>query len=562
MRDERLIVLLDAYLDGTLSPDEKRELERMLLQSDAARREFWARSSLHGWIHAAAKLNYGVKPASEMARERRELRGDAFESFIHWLRRVSGVGWKIALGAGACVAVMMLWLGIRSLQPMDDDMMVDTGPEPAAKTNLIARVTRGSDVVWDGETNAVDIGSAVASQWLRLKSGALQIEFYSGARVILEGPAAFELISPVEARLDFGKLTAHVPEPAHGFRIYTADATVTDLGTAFGLNCPKAQPAQLEVFEGKVEVATESTNEPRLLTAGEGVEVADRKMGPLPADDHLDFMSPVELARRESTELQARFKGWKVLSRSLDYDPATLVHFDFEDAHDVERNLVNRAPGARVSSRATIMGCDWGEGRWPGKSALEFNSDDDLVRLAVPGKFQSLTYMAWLRVDSLANQWNTLALVDTLRSGETHWEILRDGRVDLAVRVKGGKAAWDHLISPPIITRDYFGKWIQLAAVYDGAAGQMSLYLNGKLVAAKPAERRELTLGTLELGNWTPVTQKPDAKYRIRDFHGRMDEFALLSRPLSTQEIHRLYEIGKPRGTTVVAGVPPSSFKE
>ena len=38
MRDERLIVLLDAYLDGSLTLDEKQELERMLLESDAARR--------------------------------------------------------------------------------------------------------------------------------------------------------------------------------------------------------------------------------------------------------------------------------------------------------------------------------------------------------------------------------------------------------------------------------------------------------------------------------------------------------------------------------------------
>src|SRR6185312_16344932 len=41
MKDERLIVLLDAYLDGVITSEEKQELERMLLQSDAARREFW-----------------------------------------------------------------------------------------------------------------------------------------------------------------------------------------------------------------------------------------------------------------------------------------------------------------------------------------------------------------------------------------------------------------------------------------------------------------------------------------------------------------------------------------
>ena len=34
MKDERLIVLLDAYLDGVLTSEEKLELERMLLESD------------------------------------------------------------------------------------------------------------------------------------------------------------------------------------------------------------------------------------------------------------------------------------------------------------------------------------------------------------------------------------------------------------------------------------------------------------------------------------------------------------------------------------------------
>src|SRR6266542_446459 len=114
MRDERLIVLLDAYLDGALVPDEKQELERMLLESDAARREFWDRASLHGWTHAAAKLNYGAKPAAEVARERRELHGVAFESFISWLTRASRFGWRAILAGASCGAAIMLWLGIRA----------------------------------------------------------------------------------------------------------------------------------------------------------------------------------------------------------------------------------------------------------------------------------------------------------------------------------------------------------------------------------------------------------------------------------------------------------------
>ena len=558
MRDERLIVLLDAFLDGVLTPDEKLELERMLLESDAARREFWDRASLHGWTHAAAKLNYGAKPAAEVARDRRELRGVAIESFISWLTRVSRFGWKAALTGSACGAAIMLWLGIRALQPQvaDDDTadMVAAAPELVANTNFVATLTRGTAVVWEGDTNVVEIGSALAPRWLHLKSGAVQIEFYSGARVILEGPASLELVSQGEARLDYGKLSARVPEPAHGFRVYTPDVTVTDLGTEFGLNLQKAQPVKLEVFEGQVQFAMDATNRPRVLNAGDGVKVTLRQMEPMQEADRTAFLSAQELARRESAELRARYQGWRQAGRLLDYDPSILVHLNFEDEHNLDRNLVNRAANSQAAARAMILGCDWGEGRWPGKAALEFNSLDDRVRLPVPGAFQSLTYLSWLRVDSLPNRWNSLALVDTFRSGETHWQIRRDGSLELSVRIDGGKPSWDHLISKPVITPEHFGKWVEVAAVCDGSTGMMSLYFNGKLIASKyMVQKRVLTLGTLELGNWTTAAKGPDANYRVRDFRGRMDEFALLSRPLTPAEIRRQYELGRPRQVAAVA---------
>src|SRR5258706_15969367 len=112
MKDERLIVLLDAYLDGTLSAEEKREMERMLLESDAARREFWERASLHGWTHAAAKLNYGAKPAAERARDRRGLGGGLFEGFVGGVGRAGRGGWKGGLGGGGGAAGGMVGGGV------------------------------------------------------------------------------------------------------------------------------------------------------------------------------------------------------------------------------------------------------------------------------------------------------------------------------------------------------------------------------------------------------------------------------------------------------------------
>lgn len=559
MKDERLIVLLDAYLDGVLTSDEKLELERMLLQSDGARREFWRRASLHGWTHAAAKVNYGAKPAEEVAREWRALRGIAIESIISWLNRVSQLGWKLVYAGGACAAAVVLWLGIRALQPpiADDDtgVQVTAMPEPLGTTNAIAMLTRGTSVVWDGSSNVVEIGTALASRWLHLKSGAVQIEFYSGARVILEGPASLQLLSQGEARLEYGKLSARVPEPAHGFKVHTPEGTVTDLGTEFGLNYQKAQPVKLEVFEGQVEMATTATNKPRVLNAGEGVAVSALQMQPLPAVNREEFLSAQELAQRESVELRARYANWRQVGRLVDGDPDVLVHFNFEDEHNLDRALVNHAANGRAAAGAMVLGCDWGDGRWPGKAALEFNNPDDHVRVQVPGEFDSLTYMTWVRVDRLANRWNSLALVNTFKAGETHWQIRRDGSLELSVRVEAGKTAWDHLVSPAVITPAYFGKWVQLAAVCDSKSGMMSLYFNGRLVAGKFMSKKPmLTLGTLELGNWTTDAKTPGQDYIVRDFHGRMDDFALLSRPLTAEEIKRQFELGRPRpAVTAVA---------
>ena len=84
-------------------------------------------------------------------------------------------------------------------------------------------------MVW--ADNANEIGSLLDPGVLRLKSGMVQIETYSGARMILEGPAELELLSPQEARLQYGKVSARVPEQAHGFKVYSGELIVTALAT-------------------------------------------------------------------------------------------------------------------------------------------------------------------------------------------------------------------------------------------------------------------------------------------------------------------------------------------
>jgi len=564
MKDERLMVLVDAFLDGGLSPEEKRELEKMLLESDAARRQFWQRASMHGWTYSATKLAYSEAPAKA---ERREIRRTFFDAsdVLSWF-----TGWKKLVGfAAACLAVIAtLWIMNPSADDSVDELAEETG-EPVARTNTIAMLTHGAGVVWSQGSGAdLEIGALLDPGPLHLKSGVARIQFHSGASMTIEGPAEFELLTPQETRLHSGKLTAHVPQKARGFKVHLADLTVTDLGTEFGVSQSPAQPPEVHVFEGEVELglpvaAGVTPPAPQVLTNGQSVKVQTGEVRPVPSNRPL-FVSDNELFRRETTELQARHAAWRQANGGLDSDPAMLVHYNFEGIRTNNR-VANRARKAPKGTTGANVGADRAEGRWPGKSALEFKGPDDRVKLTVPGRHQSLTYMAWVRVDSLQNQNNSIALTERRKPGELHLQINRAGRLTMSVRQppppKDQKGpSWDGVgSSKPVVSPDWLGRWVHLAAVYDGPGKMMSLYANGQLVGSKAIKKPlELELGAVELGNWSRRVT-PTSTNTKRDFNGRMDEFTLMGRALSADEINRQYELGKPRETVLVASGPRSS---
>ena len=125
-------------------------------------------------------------------------------------------------------------------------------------------------------------------------------------------------------------------------------------------------------------------------------------------------------------------------------------------------------------------------------------------------------------------------------------------------------AGTNWVVSSPRSLKSHFGRWVHLVAVYDGPGRTAALYLNGKRVASRAiADPVPLILDDVELGNWNPLLNPPSTirerrdrhrpSFFVRNFHGRMDEFALLSRPLSAEETRRLYEAGRPRHDAVAS---------
>src|SRR5262249_32703502 len=168
----------------------------------------------------------------------------------------------------------------------------------------------------------------------------------------------------------------------------------------------------------------------------------------------------------------------------------------------------------------------------------------DRVRFNVPGEFDALTLMAWVRVDAVPNRYNSLMMTDGWNEAAPHWHISDSGKVELGVQGRNQKGGV-HYLTPQVITPDRLGEWVHLAVVYDRAERKVTHYADGQPVKQEALKLDiALRLGDVELGNWNlgghPHTSP------IRYFNGCLDEFMLFSRPLSGQEIEQSYLRGRP----------------
>src|SRR5262249_2257437 len=168
----------------------------------------------------------------------------------------------------------------------------------------------------------------------------------------------------------------------------------------------------------------------------------------------------------------------------------------------------------------------------------------DRVRLHVPGEFESVTLMTWVRVDGLPNINNSLLMADGWPPGSLHWQIGANGTLILGVQSSPrGNAA--HYHAREVLTPDRFGQWFHLAVVYDRDAGQVTHSLDGRPAAQVPVKFDvPLRLGDVQLGNWNLATHRNPSP--IRFLSGCMDEFLLFTRALDEKEVERLYQAGRP----------------
>ena len=526
----KLGVLCDELVDASISAERHAELEQWLASDEAARRHYVRVIGLSASLH-----DYAAEFESEEG-------GEAIVSFPDRGEK-NRWPWKARFSLAAAL-VASLFLGILLVQQWVNGR---SGGMGIGQDNGVAIITRASGLQWTEGAICYRPGDRIPVGELQIATGTVQIEFYSGATVIIEGPASLDIRSADEAFCRFGKVRGSVPPQAHGFTVSTPEYDLVDLGTEFGIAVAEDGKSEVHVFDGKVELrgVGKDVKTTRGLSEGEAMqltgavtgEVFDINPGLFPESSLLDDV--------DGAVAESRFRKWKAFSNELRNDPSLIAYYTFEPKRVWDRVLHNQGQGSEPGLEGAIVGAKWTGGRWPGKKALDFKSPADRVRLILSGEFDSLTFAVWVRVDGLDRQWNSLLLSDDWKAGSAHWQFGQSGEMILGT---SGEKDHKNYFSGEEIGFDDLGRWMFLATVFDPEKREVRHVIDEKVVSREtivgPESYLPIKFGAMELGNYRPAGKV--GTQDIRNFNGRMDEFMLFSRALSDQDLKKIFQVGRP----------------
>lgn len=297
MTIDRFNQLWTDYLEGELDEAGIAEL-RELLQHDQQLLEAAADSyQLHRLLGIAACDDPDFSEHFVQATMDR-LPADSSQFTGAVMRRIgtppSGRSWRPARWLAASIAILAL--GITTLaivlrDPADPNNQHAAQPANEGITDT-ARLVAASHARFFGELAPPLQSSLETRRDYVLTEGLVELEFPSGASVIIESPAVFRVLSPMSLALDTGRCSVHAPEGAEGFRVETPVTRVVDRGTRFSVSVAETSETEVQVIEGVADVYR-----------SDAAASADR---PAPQDADLDQLPPdVRLNERQAYRFTA-----------------------------------------------------------------------------------------------------------------------------------------------------------------------------------------------------------------------------------------------------------------
>jgi hypothetical protein len=254
-------------LEGTLAPQERLELETLLLENQAARQaylEYVQETACLRWLCVEEFPNVVELAGRSRGRagSRRSLlrgAGAIFGGGIACLLIAFAANWWISgkdsgtksEAAGAVAASGMTNVASQPASPQVPGVKVNSGVHPA-----VATITGLGSVRWQSGTDSRRMLSRCAiGDRLRLREGSAVLTFDAGAQLTVFGPADFEITSATSIKCHRGRVTTLVDHRGKGFSIETPQAKVVDLGTQFGLQISDKGETEVVVFQGSIDLS-------------------------------------------------------------------------------------------------------------------------------------------------------------------------------------------------------------------------------------------------------------------------------------------------------------------
>ena len=368
---------------------------------------------------------------------------------------------------------------------------------------------------------SVEEGSMLDAGTYQLLTGEVLLRFSSDVELVVKAPASFDIKSNMEVVLHEGVVRAKVAEKGHGFIVDTPKTKVRDLGTEFGVSVREDEQTEVHVFNGEIELLGANNEAEELAKEGFAARWSKERRVSI----------PVALEGAFPTESLIRYKKRIAYQQKLLSDPSLLAYYDFSEVDDPSV-LVNKSSNTSIGN-GVIQSPTWVRGRWSGQKAILFDSASDSIDVELPEMKGSFTLQTWVKPDRFDHSLQVILDSDQWKDGCHHWQITNTGALRVGVGGNKGFAITSQNGDVKL------GEWVQLTVTFDQSSRVLSYYVNERKVAEHQSQTEVINLGKSQIGCWRVNGQS------TRGFRGRMDEFSLRARCLSSEEIKESYLAGK-----------------
>lgn len=261
-QDTPLDELVDALSDRSITEDQLARLNGLLESDPSARHGYLNLMRVEaelGAIHQAAPLpseetHVAVDPPQVV---QRPIGREANDRSVRFFQLAGALAASVAIAAMG--SSWLTYQGALGRGPLAAWMAV--APESTAadegrafRAEPVARVAATRNCRWSGGAVDLGFGAEVAGgQMLELETGLAELMFAGGARLVLEGPAAFKIPDSSTVELYSGRIAAAIPAGATGFSVRTQNLVVSETGAQYGIFAGNNGADEVHVFEGAVE---------------------------------------------------------------------------------------------------------------------------------------------------------------------------------------------------------------------------------------------------------------------------------------------------------------------